>query len=246
MTGFDFADPDSGISATLRPSGAAVIFDHDDVLAAAPQADAQLTEGDAETSVRMQLDGASLKLELAPIAAPLALGGEGTGAEELTVCRVLGELDVGGKTRPISCLGIRSEAGSGAEGDASLTRSIAVAFGDGGILALDATRPRGAETHAEEEIVAAFADPEGIATAFTETLLSTQYDEDGRQVRATLELWPEQESAPSPGRRAAGRIVCGTSLMLGEQRLDLAIFRWSMDGTPGLGRYEVLYSAGEA
>lgn len=246
MTGFDFADPDSGISATLRPSGVAVVFDHDDVLAASPQADAHLSGGDAETSVRMQLDGASLKLELVPLAAPLALGGEGTGAEELTVCRILGELDAGGKAKPISCLGIRSEAGRGDAGDASLTRSIAVAFSDGGILALDATRPPGAETHAEEEIVAAFADPEGIATAFTETLLSTQYDENGRQIRATLELWPEHESAPTPGRRAAGTIVCGTSLMLGEARLDLAIFRWSMEGTPGLGRYEVLSSAAEA
>jgi hypothetical protein len=242
MTGFDFADPDSGISATLRPSGVAVIFDHDDVLASAPQADAHLTDGDPESSVRMQLDGTSLKLGLAPIAAPLTLSAEGTAAEELTVCRVLGELDTGGKARPISCLGIRTEGVDNDEADASLTRSIAVAFGDGGILALDATRPRGAETHAEEEIVAAFADPEGIATTFTETLLSTQYDEEGRQVRASLELWPDQESAPSPGRRAAGTIVCGTSLMLGERRLDLAIFRWSMDGTPGLGRYEVLSS----
>jgi hypothetical protein len=245
MTGFDFADPDSGIAATLRPPGIAVVFDHDDVLAASPQADAHVDDGEAEINVRMQLDGASLKLELAPIAAPLALGGEGSGAEELTVCRVLGELEARGKTRPISCLGIRSEAGAGAANDASLTRSIAVAFSDGGILALDAIRPPGAETHAEEEIVAAFADPEGTATAFAETLLSTQYDEDGRQVRATLELWPEQESTPRPGRRAAGTIVCGTSLMLDERRLDLAIFRWSMDGTPGLGRYEVLSSAAD-
>jgi hypothetical protein len=155
-------------------------------------------------------------------------------------------LDAKGKARPISCLGIRSEAGRADAGDASLTRSIAVAFSDGGILALDATRPPGAETHAEEEIVAAFADPEGIATPFAETLLSTQYDRNGRQVRASLELWPELQSAPRPGRRAAGTIVCGTSLTLGERRLDLAIFRWSMDGTPGLGRYEVLSSTAAA
>ena len=243
MTGFDFADPDSGISATLRPNGAAVIFDHDDVLAASAHADPHLDEGELEVRVQMQLDGASLKLELAPLAAPLAIGGEGSGAQELSVCRVLGELQAGGKARPISCLGIRSEADSESAGDAPLTRSIAVAFSDGGLLALDAVRPQGAETHAEEQVVAAFASPEGRATAFAETLLSTQYDRDGRQVRATLELWPDQGTAPSPGRRAAGTIVCGTSLMLDERRLDLAIFRWSMDGTPGLGRYEVLSGA---
>jgi hypothetical protein len=239
MTGFDFADPDSGIAATLRPSGAAVVFDHDDVLAATAAAEPQIDESESAANLKLQFDGASLKLELAPIAAPLALGGAEPRAEQLTVCRVLGELEAAGKTRPISCLGIRSDGGADDAGEFSLTRSIAVAFSDGGILALDATRPRGAETHAEEDVVAAFADPEGTATAFAETMLSTQYDGDGRQVRATLELWPEHDSAPR-GRRAAGTIVCGTSLALGERRLDLAIFRWSMDGTPGLGRYEVL------
>jgi hypothetical protein len=246
MSGFDFADPESGISATLRPNRAAVIFDHDDVLAASAEAEPHLDGDEDETNLRLELDGASLKVELVPIAAPLALGGDGSGAEELTVCRVLGELDAAGKARPISCLGIRSRGGVSDASDVSLTRSIAVAFSDGGILALDAVRPPGAQTHAEEEIVAAFAGPEGTATAFAETLLSTQYDGDGRQVRATLELWPEQESAASRGRRAAGTIVCGTSLALGDRRLDIAMFRWSMDGTPGLGRYEVLSGAADA
>jgi hypothetical protein len=245
MSGFDFADPESGISGSLRPSGIAVVFDHDDVLAASTQAEPHLNGDEDETNLRLELDGASLNVELVPLAAPLALG-DGLDAEELTVCRVLGELEAGGKVRPISCLGIRSKGGAGDASDGSLTRSIAVAFSDGGILALDAVRPHGAQTHAEEEIVAAFADPEGTATAFAETLLSTQYDGEGRQVRATLELWPEQESVPSPYRRAAGTIVCGTSLALGERRLDIAIFRWSMDGTPGLGRYEVLSSAADA
>ena len=246
MTGFDFADPESGISATLRPYGSAVVWDHDEVLAASAEAEAQVEKSEAAANLRLELDGASLRLELAPLAAPLALGGEEPGAEALTVCRMLGELDAGGRTRSISCLGIRSDGGSGEGVDAALTRSIAVVFGDGGILALDAVRPRGAETHAEEEVIAAYADPEGISTPFAETLLSTQYDGDGRQVRATLELWSEEETAISRGRRAAGTIVCGTSLALGERRLDLAIFRWSMDGTPGLGRYEVLSGAADA
>ncbi len=121
-----------------------------------------------------------------------------------------------------------------------LTRSIAVAFSDGGILALRAVRPAGGEAHAEEKVLAVLAEPDLEPTRFEETLLSTQYDGEGRQVRATLELWPEQDSAPRPARRAAGTIVCGTSLDLAERRLDVAIFRWSMEGKPGLGRYEVL------
>jgi hypothetical protein len=73
-----------------------------------------------------------------------------------------------------------------------------------------------------------------------EPLLSTQYDAAGRQVRATLELWPEQGEEPRPPLRAAGAIICGTSIEVDGRRLDVAFFRWSMNGRPGLGRYEIL------
>jgi len=65
-------------------------------------------------------------------------------------------------------------------------------------------------------------------------------DDAGRQLRSTIELWPEEAEEPRPPICVAGSIVCGTSLALGERRLDLAFFRWSMDGRPGLGRYEIL------
>ena len=141
----------------------------------------------------------------------------------------------------MACLGIRSEAVSEADPDqVSLTRSIAVVFSDGGLLAIRAARPYGTTDHGDEEVTAALADPAGELMQVRETLLSTHYDEAGRQVRATLELWPEQETEPRPPLRAAGSIVCGTSLPVGERRLDVAFFRWSMDGRPGLGRYEIL------
>jgi hypothetical protein len=241
MTGFDFADPERGISATLRPSGAAVVFDHDEVLAASPEAVAEIADDGGDASAGLELNGVSMQLEIARLGGPISLRGERGGSEELAVCRMLGEVRRGDRTDQVACLGIRSDAGTEPDSDAvSLTRSIAIAFSDGGILALRAARPAGATDHGDEEVVAVLADPDGLATEVREPLLSTQYDDIGRHVRATLELWPEQESEPRPPIRVAGSIVCGTSVPLGDRRLDIAFFRWSLDGRPGLGRYEVL------
>ena len=40
--------------------------------------------------------------------------------------------------------------------------------------------------------------------------------------------------------RMAGEVLCGTSIDLGEQRLDSAFFGWRMEGREGVGRYDVL------
>jgi hypothetical protein len=71
--------------------------------------------------------------------------------------------------------------------------------------------------------------------------LSTTYDGDGHQRRAGLELWvSEEDDYP---RRAAGEVVCGSSLELGALRLDLAFMRWHAEGVTGIGRYDVLRKA---
>ena len=240
MMGFDFADPERGLFGTCRPSGAAILFDHEDVIAASIDARPELGGG-GDTTANLELDGASLQLEISRIGGPLSLRGDRSGSEELAICRVLGELRRGSDTQSLACLGVRTDAVSEAdEAEASLTRSIAVAFGDGGILALRAARPRDATDHGDEETIAALANPDGEVTPVREPLLSTQYDDEGRHVRATLELWPEHGEEPRPPLRAAGSVVCGTSLAVGERRLDVAFFRWSMGGRPGLGRYEIL------
>lgn len=244
MMGFDFADPESGLSGTVRPSGAAVLFDHADVLAAGTDASAQLSDAGGGTTAALEMDGVSVQLELSRLGGPLSLHGELAGSEEVAACRMLGELRQNGKARPIACIGVRSDAAADAAPEVvGLSRSIAVAFADGGLLAARAARPAGATDHGDEEVLAAIADPDGAGIPIRAALLSTQYDDAGRHVRATLELWPEQNDDPRPPMRAAGSIVCGTSLMLGERRLDIAFFRWSMGGTPGLGRYEVLHPA---
>ena len=83
------------------------------------------------------------------------------------------------------------------------------------------------EHGADEPHAARVADPR----------LSTTFDDDGRQRRAALELWMSDDG---PVRRAAGEVVCGTTLDLGRLRLDCAFLRWRMEGQVGLGRYDVL------
>ncbi len=59
--------------------------------------------------------------------------------------------------------------------------------------------------------------------------------------RAGLELWPADEEAWA--RRAAGEVLCGSSLDLGALRLDCAFFRWHLEGRTGVGRYDILRRA---
>ena len=64
---------------------------------------------------------------------------------------------------------------------------------------------------------------------------------DGHQRRAGLELWmSEEEGYP---HRAAGEVICGSSLELGALRLDLAFMRWHAEGVTGVGRYDILRKA---
>lgn len=240
MNGVDFADAERGYSGTARASGEALLFDHEDVLAASRDAEVELGEADAPAPARVSVDGVSLQLDLAPVGHAITLGSELLGPEEISVCRVLGELRRGDEAEQVACLGIRSSGNSEPDfSQVSLTRSVAIAFADGAMLGLRAARPRGAEAHGDEETVAAVVYPEGEAVAAEQALISTHYDEDGRHVRATMELWPGGEE-PGPPIRAAGSIVCGTTLPVGDRRLEVAFFRWSMGGKPGLGRYEVL------
>jgi hypothetical protein len=116
-------------------------------------------------------------------------------------------------------------------------RSIGIVFSDGGLLALTSQLPEGGGGIDEEEMTAALCEPEGAPQTFEETLLSTEYGEDGVQRRATLELWPSvEEMRPL---RGAGSLI--SSIRVRRQNLDsqIAFFRWAVEGREGLGTYEV-------
>lgn len=122
-------------------------------------------------------------------------------------------------------------------------RSIGIVFSDGGLVALTSQLPAGGDGIDDEEMTAVLCEPEGTPLTFEETLLSTEYGEDGVQRRATLELWPSvEEMRPL---RGAGSLI--SSVRVRRQRLDsqIAFFRWAVEGREGLGTYEVARNVDE-
>lgn len=249
MSGFDIIDPERGIFVTAHAGRAAVVFDHEAVLAAGPASDAL---GGEMRSLNLG-DDVSLSVEIEFGEPSARIAGDGIPEERLTICRASGRLHRGAEEAEIACPAI--SVASVAEGMSEASRrSIAIVLSDGGLVAISGVRPPGAEAHGDERIVAVLAEPprsdeesageEGPAREirFEEVLLSTEYDSDGRQRRATLELWPPGESGKA-AVRGAGTIVCGTTLEVDGARIDTAFFRWSIEGRPGLGRYEIVSPA---
>jgi hypothetical protein len=235
----ELADPERGISLFACPGRPAVIFDHSDVLASGNgDVAVELGDGDGHGSAAVALEGAKAELELTPLAAPLRVEGELTGGAELTLCRALGDLEGPRVRTEIACLAVASRPTTAPPGPLAIQRSIAIVLADGGLVGLLAARPGDAAGHGEEEVAAAMLEPEGEA-AVAEALLSTEYDEAGRHRRANLELSRDGR----PMVRAAGTIVCGGTLAPTGPRIETAFFRWSLDGRPGIGRYEIV-SAG--
>jgi hypothetical protein len=71
--------------------------------------------------------------------------------------------------------------------------------------------------------------------------LSTTTDGAGRQIRAGLELWLEDDEASAV--RGVGEVLAGATLDLAGLRLDCAFFRWHVDGRTAVGRYDILRHA---
>jgi hypothetical protein len=110
-------------------------------------------------------------------------------------------------------------------------------MGGGHGVAMTAEREQRAAGHDAGARWGALLTPEA-AVEVADPRLSTTYDGVGRQRRAGLELWLD-EDPPIP-RRAAGTLLCGSSLELGQLRLDCSFMRWTMDGAEGIGRYDIL------
>ena len=156
----------------------------------------------------------------------------GSGYEQL--CRVRG-VAAGAE---IDGFGQRGHAWGDPDWDAiELTRSVSAWLDDDALggIALASARPVGAP-HAAESVAAMLVEG-GEAVEVFDPRLSTTYDGDGHTRRAGLELWVTEDGYPL---RAAGEVVCGTTMDLGALRLDLAFMRWHAEGRTGVGRYEIL------
>jgi hypothetical protein len=139
----------------------------------------------------------------------------------------------------------------------TVTRTITGWFDGDVAFNVSAMRPEGVESHADEISWASVArvpmaaldeDGDGVvadaenaahptAVSTPDPRISTTMDESGRQIDATIELW---ESDEGPVWTATGEAIAGTTLALGRLRLDMAFFRWRMNGQEGVGRYDIL------
>jgi len=188
------------------------------------------------------IEGTVVDLTFVAVSAPAELGGEVTrlggmdGYEQL--CSVHGT--IGGEA--VQALGQRGHQWGIVDwGEIELARTVScwVGIEEGGVM-VTSVRPGGARGHDEEASWGALVDRGEVLEVF-DPRLSTTYDSDGRQRRAGLELWVgEDDGYPY---RAAGEVACGSTLELGQLRLDLAFFRWHAEGRDGIGRYDVLRRA---
>jgi hypothetical protein len=234
----ELVDPDSGFAGLLADAGS-IVFDHAEVLALVGPGEAESTVSETGAHGRLATPETELELEFASLGPRALLEAEWLGSRELSICRGSGTLRRDGAAASVSGLGIlsRGEDDPGLGGHA-LHRYLAIAFADGGLLALTAARRAGGGSHGDESVAVVLVGPDSRPERISEALLSTEYDPQGRHRRATLELWPEGQEGPP--LRAGGDLICGTTLSGAGTRTDLAFLRWSMDGRPGLGRYEVI------
>jgi hypothetical protein len=267
---FSFGDPAQRVFGLARvgiggggASGFAVVYAGDE-LAGASTATAVVAEGPVEAwddvsaagvrstvqtplkvwTVTYDGDDAGFDLRFEAVSAPAALDAETpvalvggmTGYEQL--CSVAGTVRVGARTIGVRCLGQRGHLwGTPDWSRIELARTLSAWLGADRAVYVTAVRPAKAKHH-DEEAVAGFMFEGGEALAVFDPRLSTTYDGELRQRRAGLELWMEEEGGFA--RRAAGEVLCGTTVDLGELRLDSAFFAWRMEGREGTGRYDVL------
>jgi hypothetical protein len=226
-------------------------------VAVAPEAGfADLDAGGLHTTVRTPLrewtvtfdgggSGFALTFEaLAPPAEldpgePVARAGGMAGYEQL--CRVHGSARAGGREHAVDCLGQRSHTWGEPDWERIDSTRTVTAWLDGGTgVSITTVRPAGRRGHDADAAWGVLLDPAGNLH-IDDPRLSTTYDGDGRQRRAGLELWVGEEDGYA--RRAAGRLLCGSTFDLGQLRLDCSFFAWHMEGRRGIGHYDLLRRA---
>jgi hypothetical protein len=263
---FSWADAASGLYGLARVAGGAgadgsasasalgVAFAERDTLgaiaAAGPEPPAELTAVTEEPLERWSVRaGGDLEFALTfeALTPPASYSGRQAvvkaggmeGYEQL--CRVRGTIRAGGRERPVKGLGQRGHSWGNPDWDKiALTRAVGVWFDDGSGATLNTVRSAKASSHADEAAWGAVL-ADGAARTVDEVRLSTTTDEASRQIRAGLELWTgKNDDYPW---RGSGEVLTGSTLELGALRLDVAFFRWHIEGRAGVGRYDLIRRA---
>jgi hypothetical protein len=193
----------------------------------ASPATAELSE-DGTLRLILKTADESVEAELSPSPAVTApANGNGTESAPCTAT-----VRVTGQRRVIECQGFLTRWGADPLADAGVLRHLAMPAAEGGVLVVLGRGEPGAD-FAGESSSALLLDSDGGATSYPDAWLSTQYDDDGRQTRAGLELWSAEPEAPP--MRAAGTLVGQVAERDGG--VTAAMLRTSAEGAPGLGSY---------
>jgi hypothetical protein len=263
---FDFCDPENdlfGLVWMTRRPGAnstranAMLFAHgelvDDVAFESDRAiegweEARLeairltTEAPLERwSVAAKGAQASLELDVEALIAPHEFAnqalGDATGIGQYEqLCRFSGTVDVGGRAYPVRCLGRRVHWwGEFAWDTFARWRTLYAVSLEGQAVSVAGALPAGSEGH-EQELHSAYALDLQEAPPFEDIRVSTVFNDEGFPTKVGLELWRPDDEYP---RRLGGELICGSRTRRGGHELVVSFFRWSIDGEPAYGCYEL-------
>lgn len=213
----------AGLGWTLGGSSSGLLAQGDTVAAASSE-----IEAGNETTLVLEASDARVEAKLRPRPGATSLNGDGT---ESAPCAATVYTEPGGRT--IECPGHVTRWGADPTHGAGVLRHLTLPAPEGALLVVLSRGEAGVDSHDAEGSSAWLLDPEGGASRYPEAFLSTQYDPNGRQTRAGLELWGAAEEAP-PMRAAGTRLGDAPEPSAG---VTAALLRTSAEGTRGLGSY---------
>lgn len=232
----EILDPESGLFVSLTSGGNGAIMLGEDVIAAAPIPGNGLDPLVDGAPLELEIEHGELSVSVDSTGEPIRFDGELTGSREASLIETRGRLVHRGEETALDCRGVLHRQEDDRPSDFSLTRDATMILADGGLICVSSVAVAGHTDHGLEETVAAITHPGGYIE-FEEVLLSTEYDSAGRQRRATVELWPASDEVAA--LHGAGSVVSGCTARIGSAVVNTALFRWSLDGHLGLGRYEI-------
>jgi hypothetical protein len=184
---------------------------------------------------------ASLKLEAVALSPASELSGavtDSTGVSQYEqLCRLDGLVTIGELAHPVSCTGRRVHAwGDFAWGGIDRWRTLYAASESGRAITVAAALPAGGSGHGDE-LSAASLIAEDEVQPFEDVRISTVWSDAGLPAKAGLELGMPGDEIP---RRMGGRAICATRTERDGHATSHTFFRWSLEGVPACGLYEVV------
>ena len=193
-------------------------------------------------SLKASGERASLELGITAVSPPVEHAPdqlvEELGVEQYEqICKLQGTVRVDERVFAVDCPGRRVHCwGEFAWTRIARWRTLYAVSETGRAISVVAALPASSEGHGEELRSAKVLDGD-VVPSIEDVRLSTVFGEDGLPQKAGVELWMEGGEFPN---RLGGEAICGTRSERPDHTTSLAFFRWSMDGVPAYGSYEII------